>query len=127
MKKLFLFLAMFLMLILSVSANPTLPSLGPYVFNETDTVVIEFDLTAQSDNGSTVWWTDSSDLTASPLNNDTHAKYTWVTDYNDAGVYNIMFNATDDNSSDSTTATLTIFYQYTDQVSKIVLMLKHAD
>ncbi len=107
MKKLLLMI-MFLLLVLgAVSAQPTLPAISDITVNETDAVSIEITLTEVSDNGSTSWWTNFSSLTLAQSNN-TYAQYTWTTGYNDAGTYAIMFNASDDNSSDSGTMTITV-------------------
>ncbi|MBC8495112.1 putative Ig domain-containing protein [archaeon] len=108
MKKILMLLTMFLLATVLASAQPTLPIIGGVTVNETDLVTIDITLIAgPDDGGATTWWTDLAQLTR-VSSNDTFARYTWTTGYDDAGVYTVMFNTSDSDSMDSTTMTLTV-------------------
>ncbi|MBU1202213.1 MAG: putative Ig domain-containing protein [Nanoarchaeota archaeon] len=107
MNRLVMIFALFLITIISVSAQPTLPTIPDVTVNETGVVQIEITLSAGPDNGSTTWFRNFSSLVLSNSNN-TYAKYTWSTGYNDAGVYNVRFNVSDADSSDTETMTITV-------------------
>ncbi|MBC8501132.1 MAG: putative S-layer protein [Nanoarchaeota archaeon] len=107
MKKVLMFVAIFLLAILAVNAQPTLPTISDVTATEGDTVTIDINLTAGPDNGSTTWWTNFSSLTLA-ASSDNSSQYTWATSVGDAGTYSVRFNASDNDSSDSKTMTITV-------------------
>lgn len=107
MKKILLFLMVFMMAAMFVSAQPTMPVLADQTVDETQTVVVEINLIAGPDNGATTWSSSSADFNLI-TSNDTYAKFAWATDYSDAGIYSVTFTAADADSSDSDTITVTV-------------------
>ncbi|MBU0471989.1 MAG: hypothetical protein KKF89_02425 [Nanoarchaeota archaeon] len=107
MKKILVFLTVFLLMAITASAKPTLPVISAVTVTEGSTAIIDITLTEGPDNGSTVWATDLASLTLSS-SNDTFARYTWATTIGDAGVYTVKFTVSDGNSSNSGYMTLTV-------------------
>jgi len=79
------------------AANNTAPVLNPIstvIINETETATIV--LTASDDDGDSV--TYSTNASFGNLSGDT---FTWITDYGDSGSYNIEFEVSDGNLTDT--------------------------
>mgnify|MGYP002630370552 CR=1 FL=1 len=109
MKKLLLFATIFLIALVAVNAQPTLPAtITVASVNETQTAVIEVTLTAGPDNGSTTWTWDSAEIIQDGSTNNTYGKFIWLTDYNDAGSHTFTLNVSDLDSFDTQTVTINV-------------------
>lgn len=108
MKKLLIGILIVLLLsIATVSANPVLNLIGNQVVNENS--LLQFSITCSApDNGATTFATNSSFGTLTKVDN-THATFSWTPGYDDEGIYSARFTASDLNSSDNSTITITVY------------------
>lgn len=88
------------------SANPTLDAIPDNTTAENSTLVLNITY-SQYDNGSLSLTDNSTFGTLSSITN-TSAVFTIAPDFDDAGTYDVLINASDGNSSNSTTFTLTV-------------------
>ena len=107
MKKLFIGMLIILMIsIATVSANPILDLIGNKQVNEG--TLLEFNITCSPpDSGSTSFSTDAGFGSLTKYN-ETLATFSWTPGYDKAGNYNVEFNVSDANSSDSRPITITV-------------------
>ncbi len=108
MKRLVLLISMFLLAIMTVSANPVINVVGAQTVAEGATLTFEVTSTA-ADNVTTAFTYNYTGTYGSlTKNNETSATFTWTPGFTDAGVYNFEFTATDLDSTTSTTPVITV-------------------
>ncbi|MBI4450776.1 hypothetical protein HY642_02260 [Candidatus Woesearchaeota archaeon] len=90
-----------------VSANPTLDAITSKSVNENQTLTFNITASAGNDSGSTAFTKNFTGGTLTKLN-DTLATFTYTPTFNEAGTYSVRINASDSNSSDAQTFTLTV-------------------
>jgi len=106
MKKIVLFITLFVLLAAAVSATPTLNPVGSKSVVEGST--ISFDLTNTApDNGTTTY---SKDLSYGLLTkvSDTQVTFEWTPGYSESGTYTFTFTAADNDSSDTEVVTISV-------------------
>lgn len=108
LKTFFISMLILISAILFVSANPVLDTIVDQEVNETDTVSFDITNTIPDNGNSTFNFSPSlSWISLTPINN-TAATITLSPDFDDSGIYNVEFSVSDDNSTHTDNATITV-------------------
>jgi len=109
MKKLIIGILMILALAFSVSAHPVLYPVSDQEINESDTLSFEISTITVPDLGdSTFDFSPSLDWISVTRINNTAATVTLSPDYDNSGVYDVEFSVSDDNSTHTDNAIITV-------------------